>query len=109
MSRWVPPVLAGLVAPGRIFGPRRDVREVAGVLCDLAWKGAGVRVFRWPCGTMAAIRVGSRADDVLLSECEQYLFVTYARLHVPGTDKRGDGPTLVDVLHDLHWARATAA
>lgn len=51
--------------------------------------------------------VGSRDDAVLLRDCIDYLLVTYARHDLLG--KTGAGPSLVDVLHDLNWAKATAA
>jgi hypothetical protein len=109
MTRWVSPVPAGVGAKARVFRPGRDVRQVADVICERAWKGPGVRVFRWPCGTVAVVRVGSYGDDVLLRECEPHLLVTYARHGLFGAGALGDGPMLVDVLHDLNWARATAA
>ena len=83
------------------------VRRLAGIIVELAWCRQGVRVYRWPCGTVAVVRVGSHADAVLLGECIDRLLVTYARHNLLG--RAGAGPQLVDVLHDLNWARATAA
>lgn len=74
---------------------------MASAICDDAWKGKGVRVFRWPCGTVASVAVGHRADIVLLRDALPNLFATYAR------DRAGMGPRLIDVIHALNWARAT--
>jgi hypothetical protein len=109
MTRWVSPVPAGVGAAAKVFRPGRDMRQIADVICERAWKNDGVRVFRWPCGTVVVVRVGSQGDKTLTLACEPRLLATYARLHVPGSDARGPGPSVVEVLHDLHWAKATAA
>lgn len=107
MTTWASPLPEGLHKAVKVYRPGHDVRRVAGVIVDRAWRRQGVRVYRWPCGTVAMVIVGSRADAVLLDECVDQLLVTYARHDLLG--KTGAGPSLVDVLHDLNWAKATAA
>lgn len=95
------PVPAGM-APGiRVYRPGRDVRTVADAICDRAWKGLGVRVYAWPCGTIALVTVGSRGDLALFERSPDALFATYARHAITRV-----GPMRVDVLHDMGWARA---
>jgi len=77
-----------------------DVRVVANAICERGWRGAGVRVFRWHCGTIAIVTVAQRGDAVLMRDSEAALFATYA------CDARGVGPKLVDVIHALNWAAA---
>jgi hypothetical protein len=102
----VSPLPDGVTHAVKVFRPRHDVRRVAELICERAWKGLGVRVFRWPCGTLAVVTVGSLGDGVLLRECTDQLLVTYARHGLLGGGVPGDGPRWVDVLHDLNWARA---
>lgn len=108
MTAWVSPLPAGLHLSVQVYRPGHDVRRLAGIIVDRAWRRQGVRVYRWACGTVAVVLVGSRADGVMLGECLDHLLVTYARHDLLGK-KPGPGPSLVDVLHDLNWARATAA
>jgi hypothetical protein len=107
VTAWVSPLPDGLRMSVQVYRPGHDVRRLAGVIVERAWRRQGVRVYRWPCGTVAVVLVGSRADAVLLTECVDHLLVTYARHDLLG--KPGPGPLLVDVLHDLNWAKATAA
>lgn len=107
MTAWVSPLPDGLHRHVQVYRPGHDVRRLAGIIVERAWCRQGVRVYRWPCGTVAVVRVGSRSDAVMLGECVDHLLVTYARHDLLG--KPGNGPTLVDVMHDLNWARATAA
>lgn len=102
------PLPEGVTKAVRVFRPNGDVRAAAAVICDRAWKGLGVRVFRWRCGTLAVATLGTPVDKRLLCECEPQLLVTYARHGVSGDGALGNGPMLVDVLHDLNWARAHA-
>lgn len=104
MTEWASPVPRGIGCQTRVFRPGRDVRVVADVICTRAWKGPGVRVFRWPCGTVAVVRVGSYGDEVLLRECLMHLLVTYA--HRSDLGSLGQGPKLVDIVHDLNWVDA---
>jgi hypothetical protein len=99
---WVSPVPAGIGSAARVFRPGVDVRVVANTICERGWKGTGVRVFRWPCGTVSVVTVGARGDVLLLRESLPQLFATYVR------DANGVGPKLVDVIHALNWARAAA-
>lgn len=93
----------------QVFAPRADVRRVAGLVCERAWRGQGVRVWRWPCGTVAVVDVGTRADRKLLTDCVDALLVTYARHGVFACGVLGDGPSLADVMRELHWARVVRA
>lgn len=85
----------------RVFRPESDIRRVAEWICDQSWKGHGVHVFRWPCGTVAVVAIGSFSDGVLLRKCMDQLLGSYAR---HATSRLG--PTRADVLHDLNLARA---
>lgn len=107
MTAWVSPLPDGLRTSVHVYRPGHDVRRLAGFIVERAWVRQGVRVYRWPCGTVAVVLVGSHADAVLLGECLDHLLVTYARHDLLG--KPGAGPLLVDVLHDLNWARAMCA
>lgn len=104
MSRWVSPVPSGIHGYVRVFRPDVVVRSAADLICDRAWRGLGVRVFHWPCGTLAVVSIGQECERVMMVRCLDHLLGTYAR-H-PAT---GIGPMLVDVLHDIHWARVRAA
>lgn len=83
-----------------VFRPGHDVRRVAWMICERAWHGRGVRVFRWGCGTVAVVKVGSDADARLMQSHGVYVFATYC------LDTTQRGPLMVDVIHDLHWAEA---
>lgn len=107
MTAWVSPLPVGLHLSVQVYRPGHDVRRLAGIIVERAWRRQGVRVYRWPCGTMVVVLVGSRADAVMLDQCIDHLLVTYARHDLRG--KPGPGPSLVDVLQDLNWARATTA
>lgn len=89
-----------------MFAPRTDVRRIAGIVCERAWRRQGVRVWRWSCGSMAVVDVGSSVDAQLLIRCFDALLATYARHGIFGDGLLGDGPQLVDVLLDLNWSRA---
>lgn len=105
MGTWKSPVPLGVGATTKVFRPGRDPRRIAELICVRAWRKGGVRVFCWPCGTVAVAGVGSVGDTILLRECGACWFGTYARQRIPGSDREA-GPALVDVLHDLHWAQA---
>lgn len=112
MTDWaalVPDYLARGGVGVKFFEPDTDTRRLAGVVCERAWRGDGVRVYRWSCGSLALVNVGSRADGRMLDACIDMLLVTYGRHAVNGQPRRGAGPMLVDVLHDLHWARGASA
>lgn len=109
MTAWVSPLPQRVTRSGvKVFRPTYDVRKMADLICVRAWKGQGVRVFGWSCGTLAIVTVASVADGVMLDECFDQLLVTYARHGIFGDGGLGAGPKLVDVLHDLNWARAAA-
>jgi len=105
VTAWVSPVPAGVgnVGPALcVFRPGTDLRRVAGAICERAWRRGGVRVYLWPCGTIAVARCAQRSDEVLLRDCLAQLFATYAR------DGQGRGPLVRDVLQTLQWARGRA-
>lgn len=99
MKRWKSPITGVVISRGRVFRPGHDVRRIAWLICEQAWKGLGVRVFCWPCGTVAVIPVDSAADARLERMHCGNLFATYCR------DASRHGPQMVDVIHDLNWAR----
>lgn len=76
---------------------------MAGVIAERAWQRQGVRLFQWPCGTVAVTWVGSRADATLLASCIDQLLVTFARHDLFG--RADSGPTQVDVMRELSHAR----
>lgn len=108
MTAWESLLPDGLGKAGvQLFDAGVDPRRIAGVVCERAWKGDGVRVYRWPCGALAVVNVGSRPDAKLLADCIDMLLVTYARHRLLGSEARLRGPSLTDVLRDLQWARAS--
>jgi hypothetical protein len=100
VTRWRSPVPYGIGAFVRTFRSDVVAEEVATAICRVVWKGHRIRVFAWPCGTLAVTEVGSRGDTVLLRKCADRLLSTYARR------SRYDGPTHEDVVECLRWARA---
>lgn len=99
---WISPVPRGVGRNVRVYRPGIDLRVIASFITERAWRARGVRVFRWPCGTVAIAPVAAEGDVQLSRDCEPFLFATYARHGLLGY-----GPMLVDVLHDLNWAKAT--
>jgi hypothetical protein len=84
-------------APGcrpRVHAPTRPVHRVASDIAEAAWAGKGVRVFAWPCGTVAVVRVGSAADELLTRLIPAQLLATWTR-----------GARFGDVLAELQAAR----
>jgi hypothetical protein len=79
----------------------KQVAIIATYICERGWRGTGVRVFAWPCGTLVVVRVGSGPDEVLLKQCIDQLLATYAR-----HGDRDPGPIYLDVLRELREARA---
>lgn len=78
----------------RVWPADIEVAELASHIVERAWRGPGVRVFRWPCGACLVVRVDSREDRVLQRDCMPCLFMTATR-----------GVELSDVLADLRWAK----
>lgn len=95
--RWASPVPRGLGPSVRVFRPGHDVQQVAWALCLQAWRGNGIRLFRWPCGTLALVAVGAHMESRMLARCAPQLFATYVQ------------PQMLDVVRDLKWAKARAA
>lgn len=106
---WRSPLPGSVTGAVRVIRPTSNLCAVAGVICDGAWRGKGVRVFRWPCGTLVIAVVGSPADQQLLRFCLDRLLGTYARHGLLSDDVVALGPSITDVVHDLRWARAKAA
>lgn len=92
--KWRSPVPACKGIKAKVFAPGRPAEQVAMTICDQAYIGRGVRVFRWPCGTLALVRVGTPSDERLLSMCAAALCATYA---VGARCK----PLYADVLDDV--------
>lgn len=92
-----------------MWRPGFPARAVAERICNWAWKGKGVRVYRWPCGTLAVAKVGTPADDKLLSQCIAMLVATYARHGLDRVGKLGDGPMLDEVIEELCAGQAAVA
>jgi hypothetical protein len=108
VTAWVSPLPAGMKAFVTVIRPEIHLAQAASAICERAWKGPGVRVFAWPCGTLAVVAVGSRGDVLLLHHCVDRLLATYARQGVFGTGPLGPGPMYVDVMGQLRAARAAA-
>lgn len=85
----------------RLFDRQHPCAEVASNICDRGWRTSGVRVFVWPCGTVAVVTIGSGADEALLALALPHLLATYAR-----AGARNPGPLYVDVMAELRQARA---
>ena len=84
-------------APGcrpRVHSASRPIHRVASDIAESAWAGKGVRVFAWPCGTVAVVRVGSSADELLTRTIPDRLLATWTR-----------GARFGDVLSELRAAR----
>jgi hypothetical protein len=79
----------------------KQLALIADYICERGWRGRGVRVFAWPCGTLVVVNVGSGPDEALLKQCIQQLLGTYAR-----HGDRDPGPIYLDVLRELREARA---
>lgn len=97
--KWVNPLPMGMRHGVRVYRPGVEVRRIADVICDLGWKGNGARVFRWRCGTVVVVRVGSTQDAALCAKFMAHHLGTYAR-----HESTGCGPQRVHVIHDLNWA-----
>lgn len=96
---------ARLSIPGaRVFDVGTDLRQVAGVICDRAWRGLGVRAYRWPDGVVLVVSTDSRGDQLLLRDAQRLLLGTYCRQGALSGGAVGPGPALYDVLDQLQWA-----
>lgn len=97
--KWVNPVRKTLRSGVKIFKPTDDVQRIVTVICDLGWKGQGVHVFLWRCGTVVVVRAGSASDAPMHKAYSRAHFATYAR-----AANGGPGPLRKDVIDDLRWA-----
>lgn len=95
MSEWVSPLPRDVAGKVRTFAPGTDMRQAASAIVERAWVGRGVRVWRWPCGTVAVSTRHSVMDLLMLRHCTEQLLGTW-----------GKGAMEADVLADLQWARA---
>lgn len=105
---WRSPVPVDARNSVHAYRPNADVWRVAADICERAWRGKGVRVYFWPCGTIANVLIGTDAERVLEQLCLPMLFATYARTTADGRPLHGAGPMLDDVVRELKWARARA-
>lgn len=92
---WVSPLPHHVRGKVRTFAPGTDVRQVVGVIVERAWLGRGVRVWRWPCGTVAVSTRDSTMDFLMLRHCADQLLGTWCK-----------GALDAHVLATLRWARA---
>ena len=92
---WTSPIPLGCNARNyHVWRPGAAINAIANNIIDRAWRGRGVRLFYWPCGTCMLATVGSKLDRDLLSKALPALYGTYAR-----------GALLIHVLADLRAAR----
>jgi len=96
-AAWKSPVPAGIGRGARVFRPGRLEVEVADFVVERASLGTGVRVYRWPCGTVAIVTRDGREDLLLDASCALHLLGTYA-----------SGSTVADVRADLACAAEAA-
>ncbi|WP_458068659.1 hypothetical protein [Rhodanobacter sp. BL-MT-08] len=96
-ARWVCPVPQKIGHVVRVWRPGKPLLPIADVVAERAWKGEGVRVFRFPDGTWALVSIGQRADDVLMRHCGDALFATYVR-----------GALWSQIVADMKWAGRTS-
>lgn len=101
MSRVIEPLPIAMTSAVRLFRRSRDCTEIASHICERGWRGQGVRVFAWPCGTVAVVTCNSGADEALVVRCASQLVATYAR-----NGELSPGPLFMDVLRQLRKARA---
>jgi len=87
---WKSPVPAGVGRTVKVLRPGYSLEEIAAAILDRASVGFGVRVYRWPCGTVAIAPRDGEADGKLDARCQERLFGTYAQ-----------GTTFRDVKRDL--------
>jgi len=99
VTPWRSPIPRGKGIKARVYAPGSKPELIATYICERGWTGRGVRVFRWPCGTLAVVPIGTPSDASLLSICLDALFATYARRTV-----MGGGPLYLDVLDDVRCA-----
>jgi hypothetical protein len=91
------------------FGADEDLRRVAAVICDRAWRGVGVRVYRWTDGALVLVGTDSRGDQLLMPHAAHALVGTFCRAGALGDGPLGPGPQQVHVLALLRWAAERAA
>lgn len=90
MPRWIGEQI-------RVYSPSFCTAKLADRASELAWRGKGVRIFRWPCGRIVLARIASPVEMQLMDECAEQLLGTWA-----------PGAAFKDVLAELRWARACA-
>lgn len=88
------------------FDPTSDLCRVAAVICERAWRGLGVRVYRWPDGTIVVVGTDSKADMRLQRSSQHALIGTYCRAGALSDGILGNGPMQFDVLDQLRWLAA---
>lgn len=93
---WKSPVPSGIGHGARIYRPGNNQVKIADVIAERACVGFGVRVYRWPCGTVAIVTRDGPEDALLAAKCSEHLLGTYAK-----------GAKVSYVLNDLlHAAEA---
>lgn len=94
---WKSPVPPGVGRTVKVLRPSRSEEHVIDAILDRASVGFGVRVYRWPCGTVAIAPRDGEADVVLDAKCQEHLFGTYAK-----------GSTYRDVKRDFACVEVAA-
>jgi len=103
---WRNPVPIGARSGVRVFRPGEPLRRVIEAVCIGGWRGLGVRVYAWPCGTLAVVPRDTDSDARLATLCGDRLHGTYARRMTP--DGLQGGPQWRHVAIELQWSRAHA-
>ena len=102
MTKPMAPLPIPMTRAMRVFRTTRNCHEIASYICDRGWRGDGVRVFAWPCGTVAVVARNSGADEAMMVRCPANLVATYAC-----NGELSAGPIFMRVLHELRLVRAT--
>lgn len=76
-----------------IYAAATDMQQLATTIVERAWRCRGVRVYRWPCGTLLLAPVGGTVDQKLLSIASTLLLGTWCH-----------AATKAQVLDTLRWA-----
>lgn len=77
-----------------MWKPNAAINDIANNILDRAWRGRGVRLFWWPCGSCIIATVGSKLERDLMSKALPALHGTYCH-----------GAMRTHVLADLRAAR----
>lgn len=99
MTAWINPVPRRRRKGVLIYRPDVPATTIAEAVCTRAYRGKGVRVYAWPCGTVAVVPVDVDADRYLAEVAGQWMLATYA-------GKGGAATRHADVVDEIVWARS---